>query len=271
MNINDTSLLTSILVSFLLLVVEAPLAGCLPALCQETSVIFLPILFTQWLFFFFFASISRVWNDNEGEKKKENGPTDAKALPRCAVESDGFRCSLIPAVGLIQVDWFPCNTFLRRQTKEELLDEDWDVFSIPGRICRNPLLSNALLEMRKKVEHPSFYISEDGRLGWNSGLRTTLVIQSQHHQFPHLCCKLDYLSLFSLQSIGQMATAASKAPLLKQKIYNKAECLQITNSSSSHLNPSKLTKLCSAKEIFCLHPLSEEGFPSDFLFLWRRA
>lgn len=81
MNINDTSLLTSILVSFLLLVVEAPLAGCLPALCQETSVIFLPILFTQWLFFFFFASISRVWNDNEGEKKKKMGQQMPKHCP----------------------------------------------------------------------------------------------------------------------------------------------------------------------------------------------
>lgn len=70
------------------------------------------------------------------------------------MESDGFRYNLIPAVGPIQVGSFPCNTFLRRPAKEELLDEDWDVFSIPGGIWRNPLLSNALLEMRKKVEHP---------------------------------------------------------------------------------------------------------------------
>lgn len=48
--ISNINYLTSI--SFLLLAVEAPLVGCLPPLCQEASVIFLLILFTQWLWFF---------------------------------------------------------------------------------------------------------------------------------------------------------------------------------------------------------------------------
>lgn len=89
----------------------------------------------------------------------------------------------LSCVGPIQVDSFPCNTFLRRPAKEELLEDNWDVCSIPGRICRNPLLSKALLELwKKKVEHPLIlYLSEDGRLGINSGLGSFNPDNSSFH------------------------------------------------------------------------------------------
>lgn len=60
------------------------------------------------------------------KERKESGPADSKAVPRCAVESDGLRSDLIPelCVGPFQVDSFPRTAFLRRAAKEELLEED---------------------------------------------------------------------------------------------------------------------------------------------------
>lgn len=60
------------------------------------------------------------------KERKENGPADSKAVPRCAVESDGLGSDLIPelCVGPFQVDSFPRTAFLRRAAKEELLEED---------------------------------------------------------------------------------------------------------------------------------------------------
>lgn len=120
MNINYVSLLTSILVSFLLLVVEAPLVGCLPPLCQETSVIFLLILFTQWLWFFCIHFTSVEWK----KKKKKMGQEIPKQCPgvQRRVMDLGQIWSLL-CVGPIQVDSFPYNTFLMRPAKEEFLEK----------------------------------------------------------------------------------------------------------------------------------------------------
>lgn len=125
-------------------------------------------------------------------------------------------------VGPIQVDSFPYNTFLRRPAKEELLEKTGmslaSLGGFAGILC---CLMHSWRRGGRRESILSFYISGDGRLGWNSGLRTSLVIQSWH-QFPHLCCKLDYLCLFSLQSLLEMWPQLSAKPsLLKQRTHNR--------------------------------------------------
>lgn len=41
------------------------------------------------------------------KKRKENGPAGSKAVPRCAVESDGLRSELIPPGGPLSCVWGP--------------------------------------------------------------------------------------------------------------------------------------------------------------------
>lgn len=126
---------------------------------------------------------------------------------------------------------------------------------------------------------PWFYISEDGRLGWNSGLRTRLVIQSQHHQFPHLSCKFNYLLLFSLQSL------LDRWPQLPAKLHcwnRKPPTGWVVFAGNQHIflrvlpsKPIQTDNICSVKEIFFfvyIHSQPKGRLSIRiFLFLWRHA
>lgn len=166
MNINYISLLTSIfIVSFLLLVVEISPVGCI--------VSDLPRGLCDLFFFPHFVysvtlnitSISHLWSDNEKRKWANRFKNSSKV-------STGERWTYMQAKldPLLDGPWVEC--FLMRPSKwihtlvlhflGSQLKKSWwkkmrmSVASLGSwRICKNPLMSNALLEMRKKkVEHP---------------------------------------------------------------------------------------------------------------------
>lgn len=139
-------MLTSVLVSVLLLVVDVSLVGCTTSSPTKRLCDFFLILFIHWLWFLHPFHICEMITE------KGNGPNDSKKVPiavsRCPLESGGpmYRSNQIPCwmdlerilmccvLRPIQMNSYTCTTFPRKPSKEELMEEDEDVCSILGEL-----------------------------------------------------------------------------------------------------------------------------------------